>query len=174
MANYDISGLRVLVVDDHEPMRVILRRVLRALGLREIKEADSGDMALKILESTQIDLIITDNLMESMDGIELVRKIRAGEHGADPFAAIIMVSGQLSMDRIVEARDAGINEFLAKPISAKLVYMRICAVIENPRPFIRTGQYFGPDRRRRQLDFHGEDGRQVAYEYSAHLREFDR
>lgn len=166
MSDFNISELKVLVVDDYEPMLLILKRVLRALGIRDIKESHSGEHALKTLETNEIDIIFTDNLMEPMGGIDLVRNIRSGEHGTDPFASIIMVSGELGMDKIVEARDAGINEFLAKPISAKLLYKRICSIIENPRPFIRTESYFGPDRRRRQLEFMGEDKRQIAYDYS--------
>jgi len=53
------------------------------------------------------------------------------------------------MNRVVEARDAGVHEFLAKPLSAKGLYSRIRSIIERPRPFVRAGQYFGPDRRRR-------------------------
>jgi two-component system chemotaxis response regulator CheY len=49
-------------------------------------------------------------------------------------------------------RDNGMTEFLAKPISAKTIYARLCSVIENPRAFIRVGVFFGPDRRRRQAE----------------------
>jgi len=59
MANYDISGLRVLIVDDHEPMRLILKSVVRALGIREIQEAAGGEQALKILEDSEVDLIFS-------------------------------------------------------------------------------------------------------------------
>jgi DNA-binding response OmpR family regulator len=60
-----------------------------------------------------------------------------------------MLTGHTEMNRVMEARDAGVHEFLAKPISAKSIYARIRAIIERPRPFIRAGVYFGPDRRRR-------------------------
>jgi len=59
-----------------------------------------------------------------------------------------MLSGYTEYGRVIEARDAGVNEFLAKPISAKALYQRFAANIDNPRPFIRTKHYFRPDRRR--------------------------
>jgi DNA-binding NtrC family response regulator len=59
-----------------------------------------------------------------------------------------MITGHTEMDRVTAARDAGVTEFLAKPISAKGLYQRIVSVVANPRPFIKTNNYFGPDRRR--------------------------
>jgi DNA-binding response OmpR family regulator len=62
-----------------------------------------------------------------------------------------MLSGHTELQRICEARDAGVNEFLAKPISARALYSRMMSLIANPRPFVRTATYFGPDRRRRDV-----------------------
>ena len=62
-----------------------------------------------------------------------------------------MLTGHSELARVQEARDSGIHEFLAKPISAKSLFTRIAAIIENPRPFINTDAYFGPDRRRQDI-----------------------
>lgn len=70
-----------------------------------------------------------------------------------------MLTGHTEMHRVIEARDAGVHEFLAKPISAKGLYSRVKSIIERPRPFIRAGLYFGPDRRRRQIDWKGSERR---------------
>jgi two-component system chemotaxis response regulator CheY len=59
-----------------------------------------------------------------------------------------MITGHTEKNRVTDARDSGITEFLAKPISAKALYQRIVNVVAHPRPFIRTKSYFGPDRRR--------------------------
>ena len=74
--------------------------------------------------------------------------IRQPGANANPFVPIIMLTGHTEKDRVTAARDAGITEFLAKPISAKALYQRIVNVVANPRPFIKTKTYFGPDRRR--------------------------
>ncbi|MDE0809430.1 MAG: response regulator, partial [Alphaproteobacteria bacterium] len=77
----------------------------------------------------------------------------------DSFQPIIMVTGHTEKARITEARDAGINELMAKPVSAKSLYRRLVSVIEHPRQFVRTKTYFGPDRRRKVQPFEGPNRR---------------
>jgi len=86
--------------------------------------------------------------MPIFDGLELAQMIRQPGANANPFVPIIMLTGHSEKKRVVSARDAGITEFMAKPISAKALYQRILNVVANPRPFIKTKNYFGPDRRR--------------------------
>jgi DNA-binding NtrC family response regulator len=63
---------------------------------------------------------------------------------------VIMITGHSTVRRVAEARDVGVSEFLSKPVTARGVIERINRVVENPRPFVRSGDYFGPDRRRRE------------------------
>ncbi len=70
-----------------------------------------------------------------------------------------MTTAYSEIQRVVEARDAGITEFVAKPLSAKTLMARITAIIEHPRPFIRSTRYFGPNRRRRTSDYTGPERR---------------
>ncbi|NQU57560.1 MAG: response regulator [Rhodospirillales bacterium] len=174
MADYDLSNVNVLIVDDYQPMLLILKNVLYALGIKSVTEAPGGIEALNILKSGNVDLIFTDNLMEPMSGIEMVKMIRAGEGGINAFTPVIMISGYSDLVHIVEARDAGINEFLAKPISAKLVYLRVCSVIEHPRSFVNADEFFGPDRRRRLIEIDSEDRRDDDYDYEEHKRAQNR
>ena len=95
-----------------------------------------------------------------MDGLEFVRLLRTATNSPNPFVPVIMLTAHTETKRVMEARDAGITEFLAKPISAQQLGSRIRAVIEHPRPFVRAESYIGPDRRRRQdPDFEGPDRR---------------
>ncbi|MFN9711577.1 MAG: response regulator, partial [Alphaproteobacteria bacterium] len=64
-------------------------------------------------------------------------------------APVVMITGHSTYLRVSEARDAGVTEFLAKPLTARGVVERLLQAIENKRPFIRSKSYFGPDRRRR-------------------------
>lgn len=165
----DLSTLDVLVVDDHAPMRRILRSVLEEFGITRVHEAADGKAALDLFETTyRPDLIITDYRMAPLDGVELTRVIRDGETALSPFVPIVMVSAYTEMDKIFLARDAGINEFLAKPISAKLLYSRIRAVVESPRPFVRTGDFFGPERRRRPGGDIPVERRTIPHPYPTH------
>jgi DNA-binding response OmpR family regulator len=94
------------------------------------------------------DIVVTDWAMPIFDGLELAQMIRQPGANANPFTPIIMLTGHSEKKRVLAARDAGVTEFLAKPISAKALYQRILSVVVNPRPFIKTKNYFGPDRRR--------------------------
>jgi DNA-binding response OmpR family regulator len=88
-------------------------------------------------------------MMEGMSGLELVQKIRTDPATPNPFMPVIMLTGHTQIERVRQARDAGISEFIAKPVSVKTMMQRLQAVIENPRPYVRTKVYFGPCRRRR-------------------------
>jgi DNA-binding response OmpR family regulator len=73
---------------------------------------------------------------------------------------VIMLTGHTSLEHVREARDAGVNEFIAKPVSVKTMMSRLAAVIEQPRSYVRTGSYFGPCRRRRNLhEYQGPERR---------------
>ena len=92
--------------------------------------------------------IITDWAMPIFDGLELMQMIRQPGANANPYVAIIMLTGHSEKKRVMAARDAGVTEFLCKPISAKGLYQRIINVVANPRPFIKTKTNFGPERRK--------------------------
>jgi two-component system chemotaxis response regulator CheY len=94
------------------------------------------------------DIIFADWAMPIFDGLELAQMIRQPGANANPYVPIIMLTGHSEKKRVTAARDAGITEFMAKPISAKALYQRVLNVVANPRPFIKTKNYFGPDRRR--------------------------
>jgi len=86
--------------------------------------------------------------------------IRANPASPNPFVPVIMLTGHTSFEHVREARDAGINEFIAKPVSVTTMMSRLVAVIENPRPYVRTNGYFGPCRRRRGAeDYRGPERR---------------
>lgn len=148
MVRIDFNRLRFLVIDDNAHMRRILRTLLHGFGSREVYEAEDGAAGLEAFNHYVPDIIITDWVMPIFDGLELTQMIRQPGTNANPYAAVIMLTGHSEKNRVTAARDAGITEFLAKPISAKGLYERIVNVVANPRPFIKTKTYFGPDRRR--------------------------
>ena len=159
---YRLENVTVLVVDDNQHMRSLVRAIVEALGVRNVFEAVDGKSAMARLRVEEIDIVIADWNMEPMDGLQLCRKIRNNIDGIDRFTPFIMLTGHTEMKRVVEARDAGVTEFMAKPVSARSLYSRIVSIVENPREFIRTKSYFGPDRRRRAMPFDGPDRRSDA------------
>jgi len=149
MSDYNLSRLNFLIVDDNKHMRALVKSILHALGVKNVLEASDGADAFKELRHFPADVIICDWNMSPLDGLDFVRMVRTGSDSPNPFVPIIMLTGHTEMNRVMEARDSGVHEFLAKPISAKKLYSRIRSIIENPRPFVRAGLYFGPDRRRK-------------------------
>ena len=100
--------------------------------------------------------------MEPRDGIEFTKMIRNHDTSPNRYVPIIMLTGHSELSAVEEARDAGVNEFMAKPVSATKLYAKIKRIIEHPRDFVRTGDYFGPDRRRHQdPDYDGPERRQA-------------
>lgn len=159
MSGYRFDRMKVLVVDDNVHMRKLVTTILQAFGVVQIFEAESGERAWAILRETNPDVIVLDWVMDGMSGIDLVRMIRTNPQSANPFVPVIMLTGHTSIEHVSAARDCGINEFIAKPVSAKTMMQRLTAVIENPRPFVRTAHYFGPCRRRRGTDYQGPERR---------------
>src|SRR5258708_22352890 len=129
-------------------MRVLLAEILKAVGVRHLFEASDGAQGLHLLRGQRVDIIITDLSMQPLDGIDFVRLLRNSPDSPSPMLPVIMITGHSTMRRVGEARDVGVNEFLAKPVTARGVIHRITLIVENPRAFIRTADYFGPDRRR--------------------------
>lgn len=160
MDGYNLERLNFLIVDDNKHMRSLVRSVLHALGARHIEEAADGAEAYARLRTYIADVVICNWQMSPMDGIEFVRLVRTDDDSPNPFVPVIMLTAHTEAQRVVEARDAGVTEFLAKPISAHQLYSRIRAIIEYPRPFVRGQSYVGPDRRRRRdPDFKGPERR---------------
>lgn len=143
-----LKSINVLLVDDNQHMRTITSAILQSAGVRSIRETSDGAAALDMVRDFPVDLAIVDFNMFPLDGVEFTRLIRNSPDSANPYLPIIMMTGHSEKSRVVEARDAGVTEFVVKPITAKAVFDRIQAVIMKPRPFVRTGDYFGPDRRR--------------------------
>ena len=163
MAEYNIERLNVLVVDDNRHMRFLVRMILKSLGVREIIEAEEGESALKALRNFDADIVVCDWNMQPMDGIEFTKLVRTSDDSPNAYVPIIMLTGHTEVGRVVTARDAGVNEFLAKPVSAKKIYQRIKEILDNPRQYVRTPTYFGPDRRRRQdPEYSGEERRKAS------------
>lgn len=160
MPDYDLERVRVLIVEDNPHMRRLVRTILTSLGIREVAVAEDGTAAIEALRRFDADIVVCDWEMQPMDGIALAREIRLGDDSPNPYVPIIMLTGHTAVQRVMTARDAGVNEFLAKPVSAAGLYNRIKAIVEQPRQFVRTPDYFGPDRRRRQdPDYDGEERR---------------
>ncbi|MEQ9448145.1 MAG: response regulator [Rhodospirillaceae bacterium] len=154
-----LSPFTILVVEPHPFMRRMMRSVLQLLGARTIIEASSVREAVNSVEHSPIDFILSESFLPGMGGSAFTKWLRS-KHTDQRFTPVIMVSSEGRVEKIIEARNAGINEYVRKPFTARSLILRIREIIENPRPFVEAAKYSGPDRRRRAtaLDA-GEDKR---------------
>ncbi len=152
MSGYRFDRLKVLVIDDNAHMRKLVVTILQAFGTVQIYEAADAQHAWAIARETNPDVVFVDWMLEGMNGLEFVRMMRTSPASPNPFVPIIMLTGYTQIDHVIQARDAGVNEFLAKPVSVKAILSRLISVIEHPRPYVRTKVYFGPCRRRHLRD----------------------
>lgn len=145
----DYSALKILLVEDNQHMRSIVMAILKGTGLRSIREARDGAEALEMLRQYEADIAIVDFNMQPIDGVEFTRMLRNSSDSPNPYLPVVMITGHSEKSRVMEARDAGVNEFVVKPLTARALLGRIDNIIMRPRPFIRCSSYFGPDRRRK-------------------------
>ncbi len=145
------SRLNVLIADHDHRTASLVQRILFSFGFRNLDVTTNGESALALLRTRPYDIIITEWNMQPVDGLSLVLAIRNAREDKRirRDIPIIMLTARSDINSVQTARDAGITEFLAKPFSAKTISNRIIQIIDNPRVFVESPRYVGPDRRRR-------------------------
>ncbi|HEY8192160.1 MAG TPA: response regulator [Alphaproteobacteria bacterium] len=149
---YELKKASILVIDDMQPMMALTASLLKILGFSDIHQASDADVGWHKFCQYNPDIVLTDWLMEPYDGLQLVKKIRNDPASPNRFVPVILMTGFSHRLRVEQARDIGVTEFLVKPFRAKDMFARVEMLIEKPRRFVETGQFFGPDRRRRKGD----------------------
>lgn len=123
------KNMRILIVDDFSTMRRIIKNLLRDLGFTNTTEADDGSTALPMLKNGKFDFVITDWNMPNMQGIDLLRAIRA-----DPdlkTLPVLMVTAEAKREQIIEAAEAGVNGYIVKPFTAETLQEKINKIFER-------------------------------------------
>lgn len=147
-----LDRINVLVVEDLKPMRDLIVGALEAFGIGHIVTANDGESGFAQFIKHTPDIVITDWMMEPVDGLELIQRIRKSPMSINRLVPIILITGYSAMSRVTRARDLGVTEFLTKPFTADDLAKRITHIINKPRDFVEAPNFFGPDRRRRKPD----------------------
>jgi len=129
------------------------------MGINQIRECADSGMAQQLIGEFEPDLCIFDWSTGPLDAITFIKSLRARESGQGAAMQLIMMMANANTRRVIEARNAGVDEFLVKPISLRALHGRLLTLVENPRVFVRTPNYIGPDRRRHDRPFAGPDRR---------------
>jgi two-component system chemotaxis response regulator CheY len=119
--------MRVLVVDDYNTMRRIIRNLLNQIGYSDVDEAEDGAAALEKMKENKYGLVISDWNMEPMTGYELLKEVRSDDGlKTTPF---IMVTAESKTENVVAAKKAGVDNYIVKPFNAQTLQSKIDAVL---------------------------------------------
>jgi CheY-like chemotaxis protein len=142
-----LQDIKILVVDDEFYSRKVIRALLMAIGVTNIFDADSGAMGLEAIRAVVPDVVLVDWEMPNMDGAAFAKLVRQPGAFRHPNVPMIMLTGHSERWRVEEAMRVGVNEYLLKPVSGKLLCDRLIATLNNPRPIVKVGRYYGPEPR---------------------------
>jgi len=123
------KDMKILVVDDFSTMRRIIKNLLRDLGFTNTDEADDGTTALPMLQNGHFDFLVTDWNMPGMQGIDLLKAVRADEKLAT--LPVLMVTAESKREQIIEAAQAGVNGYIVKPFTAQTLEEKINKIFER-------------------------------------------
>jgi two-component system chemotaxis response regulator CheY len=143
-----LEKVRFLLVDDNVHMLNIVKTILRGFGAVHVLEAKDPAEAVHRLRHDAIDIVVLDYVIGEQDGVAFLRKLRSDQDSPAPYVPVIMLTAHSERNRVELARDAGATEFCTKPVTAAEMIRKVAAVIDHPRPFVRSDSYFGPERRR--------------------------
>lgn len=160
---YDLTQLDLLIVEPDADVAATWRRLMSALRIKTPPIVSSSAQAWALLKDVsqvgvgpRIDALIVRWELAGEDGLDLVTCLRRDPDSPAPFLPAVIVTGMVTRDRIRCALDAGVHEILALPLAPRAIESRLRELVERPRKFIRSGGYFGPDRRRQvRADYAG-------------------
>lgn len=159
-----LSQATILLADDSPFMLELMSAMLKAFGATRIERAANGEQALQMIQDRHFDVVIADWQMQPMDGHAFLKRLRHELRGNAQRLPVVMCTAYTDRERVLMLRDAGANEVLTKPVSPAAVYEKLMRALFQPRPFVVSGKYVGPDRRRRArpIDFPDRRRRNLA------------
>ena len=123
------KDINILIVEDFSAMRSILRNLLHDLGFSHTAEADDGETALPMLKAGDFDFLITDWSMPGMDGLTLLKTVRADKELED--MPVLMVTAEAKREQIIDAAEAGVNGYIVKPFTAATLKEKIDNIFQQ-------------------------------------------
>jgi two-component system, chemotaxis family, chemotaxis protein CheY len=157
--NINLLDLVILIADPNSYMSMLIHSMLRGFGSNNVLEARTSTNVLQVLTHQKIDILICDSRLPPHGGLPLTRAIRRKQDNANRMMPILVITSDRREATVKLARDAGANMVIAKPMSPGSLYDRLAWIAFNPRQFVETPTYFGPDRRFKIEGYPGGVGR---------------
>jgi two-component system, chemotaxis family, chemotaxis protein CheY len=123
------KNMKILIVDDFSTMRRIVKNLLRDLGFNNTQEADDGLTALPMLKKGEFDFVVTDWNMPGMQGIDLLKHIRADAELKH--LPVLMITAEAKREQIIEAAQAGVNGYIVKPFTAATLKEKLDKIFDR-------------------------------------------
>lgn len=121
--------MKFLVVDDFSTMRRIVRNLLKELGFANVDEAEDGQVALQKLQAGDVDFVVTDWNMPNMDGLELLKAVRASD--ALKHLPVLMITAEAKKENIIAAAQAGASGYIVKPFTGATLNEKLQKIFEK-------------------------------------------
>ena len=126
----------------------ILSHIFYGFGARTLHRCKTAVEAMQIAETCQLDLVVTEALLDDQEGYDFVQSLRSrAECEINRFTPVIVLSAHTAASKVVKARDCGANFFVAKPVSPQILMDRLLWIAREKRQYLQTDGYAGPDRR---------------------------
>jgi two-component system chemotaxis response regulator CheY len=157
--NMNLRDLVILIADPSSYLSMLIHSMLRGFGSNKVLQVRNSMGVFHALTAQRIDLLICDALLPVHGGLQLTQAIRSKKGNEHRTIPILMMISDSPASTVKQARDAGANMVIAKPLSAASLYDRLTWIAFNPRKFVDTATYFGPDRRFKIEGYAGGVGR---------------
>jgi CheY-like chemotaxis protein len=141
---------RVLIVDGSAGNPKLLRSIFANVGVGSVLFATDTDRALEILCGTQIQAVFCDGKIGPLDPVEFAIAVRRSEEVRNYRVPIIVVADRAHRSDVEACRDAGITDFIVRPVTVESIRRKLLVALANPKPFIQSDAFCGPDRRRKR------------------------
>lgn len=138
----------LLVADNYRFLVNLIRSVCSGIGFNPVYTAHSAEDAARVFNDHKPDMVIVGRDLPPLTGLGLINQYRDPMASPAPMVPIIFISSFAEAAEVLAARDCGVHELLATPLVVKTLFQRVKDIIEQPRDFIMSADYFGPDRRR--------------------------
>ncbi len=160
MKDIDLSGLRLLLIDDSRTFLSLLTDVLHGFGIREIARTSDAIEAFEIIGREALDVALVDYEMPLINGIEFANMVRTAPDSRNKFLSMILLTSHCSRKVVMESIKAGFDDFLGKPMRPDHLRQKLIQLTQVPKSYVLTPSgYFGPDRRRRDDPQFGHENR---------------
>lgn len=143
----NLRDLVILIADPNAYLRRVTVGMLRGFGANKLIEVGSSVDLAQALTGQRVDVLLCDTRLTPQSGLEMTQSIRRNPQSPHRTIPIMLLSSDTSEKIVKQARDSGANMVIAKPMSPRNLYDRLCWITFHPRPFVDAETYFGPDRR---------------------------